>query len=209
MTGARISAAEARRLGIKVPRRKKEPGLKLPDLVGLPSLAGATERAVQRDVLAHFRRALPAGSKVFGHINQREFHPDMSDEQQHVRLKVLIGDGMEQGLLDLQALWDARHGAAGNRGIVLIELKRPIKPPEVSRKQLDFIFAMRAIGVVAGWAQSVEQAEQLFIEAGAPLRFRLPLTKQAPWWAPLGAAPPLYVQSMLVGARPSWLAGAA
>jgi predicted RNA-binding protein with PUA domain len=88
-------------------------------------------------------------------------------------LAALVADGMEVGAADLEVAWDARLCPAGNRGVAYVELKRPVDPKPVSPDQVRFVREMRALGFVAGWAQSLEQVEDLLVEAGAPLRFRI------------------------------------
>ena len=72
----------------------------------------------------------------------------------------------------------AQQGVEGNRGLAWIELERPVRSAPVSEDQLAFAATVRRddarAGVVAGWAQSLEQCLALLAEAGAPLRCRTP-----------------------------------
>lgn len=168
---ARLTAAEARRLGVRLPRMPTG-DLHLPDLPGPPGIERVTERMLQRQALPYFRRVLPPGSKVWHTPNERSLR-HLSEEQRRNALFAAVADGMDPGALDLNFAWDASLGSVPSRGVAWVELKRPVKPAPVSAKQVAWIRDMRAIGHVAGWAQSLEQIEALLVEAGAPLSIRL------------------------------------
>ena len=165
-----LTAREAARIGIR-PKRKPFDGLRLPSLEGV-GLERITEQDLQRQVLGHLRVALPPGSRAIAIPNQRAIR-HLPPAAQHKVLASLIADGMAEGASDLLVVWDATLGEPGNRGMAWIELKRPVKPAPVSANQIAFAQSMRALGIVAGWAQSLEQVEHLLVEAGAPLRIRL------------------------------------
>lgn len=190
----RIDPKDAARLGVKLPRAKKAPGLRLSDLPGPPGLTRITERMVQREIRRNGFQVLPPGVKIIHAPNERRISDRPKDEQK-VYLGALIGDGMDPGALDLQFIWDLTLGAPGNRGQCWMDVKRPIKPKPISTHQLRFVREMRAMGIVAGWAQCWEHAEALLIEAGAPLRMRLPGREVPPWWTALGALPALYADA--------------
>ena len=143
-------------------------------------LAKQTERDVQREAVRHFRSAMPRGTRIWAVPNQRvishEAGADAETRAQGRRkaLTALVADGMDPGVADLHFAWDRRLGAEGNEGVAYIEFKRPVgaKPPTAD--QIRFIEDMRAQGKVAGVARSLEEAEDLLIEAGAPLRVLLP-----------------------------------
>lgn len=163
----RLSIAEARRLGHRpLAKAAKPAGRRLPSLQGI-GLERVTERDLQRQFVRDLRRA---GLFPVAVPNQRSIR-HLPDDQQRNALEALVADGMVVGALDLLVQWDADKGAPGSRGLCWIEVKRPVKPAPVRPEQDAFIATQRALGVVAGVAQSYEQAEALLVEAGAPLRF--------------------------------------
>lgn len=148
-------------------------GLRLRDLPGPPSLAALTEHDLQVQVVRHFRAALLAPCSVIAVANQRTLG-HLPDAVARKILRALVAEGMVIGALDTLFEWDPRLGVPGNYGACWVEMKRPVKPKPVSEEQLAFIARQRSMGRVAGWAQSLEQVEDLLVEAGAPLRMRLP-----------------------------------
>ena len=147
--------------------RQEKPGRRLPSLPGI-GLERLTEEDLQKSVVRDLRRA---GLYVLSIPNQRTIR-HLPDAAAHRLLSALVASGMVVGASDLLVVWDVAKGAPGNRGVCWIELKRPVKPSPVSPEQDQFITDQRALGFVAGVAQSYEQAEALLVEAGAPLRFR-------------------------------------
>jgi hypothetical protein len=166
-----MTEGDLRRLGIKVPSAKPA-GRRLPSLVGPPGLSLITEHRLQTQIVAHFRRVLRQPAKVRAIPNQRTV-AHLSDEQQRKILRALYAEGLDPESLDLEFIWDPRLGAPGSRGVAWIEVKRPVNPEPVSVGQDRFIADARAMGFVAGVAQSLEQAEALLSEAGAPLLIRI------------------------------------
>lgn len=163
-----ITLAAAKRMGVVASAKADKPrGRALPSLEGV-GLDRITEDDLQRQVVRTLRQA---GLTVLAVANQRTVR-HLPDDRQHAALNALIAGGMVPGASDLLVQWDAAKGAPGNRGVCWIELKRPVRPSPVKPEQDRFIADQRALGVVAGVAQSYEQVEALLVEAGAPLRFR-------------------------------------
>lgn len=171
--GIALTPGQARRL---VARLRDEPTAAIPASEFRALLEDAEdEAALQRDLVAWFRAALPPGSLVVAMANQRLLSHLPPDEAARM-VQALAAIGMVKGASDLWFVWDARLGAPGNRGLAVVEVKRRVGGGPPTPEQEEFIARMRALGVVAGVARSHEEVEALLLEAGAPLRTRWPPT---------------------------------
>ena len=132
----------------------------------LPSIL---ESDFQPAVIAWIRQAVRPPCKVVAVPNQRHLAhlPKVS------AIKILAQlrrEGFCDGACDLQVWWDAQLGKPGNRGVCEIGLKRPNRTTGPTPQQVAYIAEKRAMGHVAGVAWSLEEVEDVLLEAGAPLR---------------------------------------
>ena len=164
-----VSFAVAKTLGLASASsgRASPRGRRLPSLPGI-GLERIGEDDLQKQIVRDLKRA---GMTVTAIVNQRTVR-HLPDADRARLIASLVAGGMVVGASDLLVEWDISKGRPGNQGRCWIELKRPVNPSPVTPEQDEFIASRRALGVVAGVAQSYEQAEALLVEAGAPLRFR-------------------------------------
>jgi hypothetical protein len=134
--------------------------------------ASTAERDLMRTAAAWFGQAIEPPVKILHPPNERILS-HLDPEARRLVLFALKADNVDFGCLDWHVGWDARKGASGNLGHCWIEFKRPDGTGRPRPGQIRFAAEMRAMGVVAGFAASLVDAQALLIEAGAPLRFRL------------------------------------
>jgi hypothetical protein len=134
--------------------------------------ASTAERDLMRTAAEWFKQAIEPPVRIL-HVPNERILSHLDPEVRRLVLFALKADGADFGASDWHVEWDARLGEPGNLGHAWVEWKRPDGTGRPTEDQRRFIAERRALGVVAGFAACLADAQALLIEAGAPLRFRL------------------------------------